>query len=407
MISSDVTGIIAEYNFFHNGHAKQLSIIKERYENTKVVAVMSGNFTQRGEAAFLNKWKRAELAVRAGVDLVIELPFVYATSSAEIFASGGVGILEGLGIVDRICFGSETARTRNLTEIAEVLCEDTRLDAYIKRNMDAGNSFAAARQAAVEEILGRETSELKNPNDILAIEYIKALMRRHGEMEIFPIARRTGDHIATASEIRNYVKNGTFDDDMAKLVPAKVIEHLKAFVSAEYSKRTGTCDMIKAMDDKLFLLARFKLITEGVLSMKDIYEVSEGLENRLSDFLKKSIDMEEFVQGASSKRYTKARIRRALLFYIIGLRRDEIKKIIENDILYARPLAFNEDGAKLLKRIHKTGKIRVVGQKKCENEDEKLFPVTKYDILATELYELEPARGLYKTMEYMQKPFVG
>ena len=165
--------------------------------------------------------------------------------------------------------------------------------------------------------------------------------------------------------------------------------------------------MIKAMDDKLFLLARFKLITEGALSMRDIYEVSEGLENRLSDFLKKSIDMEEFVQGASSKRYTKARIRRALLFYIMGLRRDEIKKIIENDILYARPLAFNEDGAKLLKRIRKTGKIRVVGQKKCENEDEKLFPVTKYDILATELYELEPGRGLYKTMEYMQKPFVG
>ena len=273
--------------------------------------------------------------------------------------------------------------------------------------MDAGNSFAAARQAAVEEILGRETSELKNPNDILAIEYIKALMRRHGEMEIFPIARRTGDHLATASEIRNCVKNGTFDDDMAKLVPAKVIEHLKAFVSAEYSKRTGTCDMIKAMDDKLFLLARFKLITEGALSMRDIYEVSEGLENRLSDFLKKSIDMEEFVQGASSKRYTKARIRRALLFYIMGLRRDEIKKIIENDILYARPLAFNDDGAELLKRIRKTGKIRVVGQKRCENEDEKLFPVTKYDILATELYELEPGRGLYKTMEYMQKPFVG
>ena len=407
MISSDVTGIIAEYNFFHNGHAKQLSIIKERYENTKVVAVMSGNFTQRGEAAFLNKWKRAELAVRAGVDLVIELPFVYAASSAEIFASGGEGILEGLGIVDRICFGSETARTRNLTEIVEVLGEDTRLDAYIKRNMDEGNSFATARQVAVEEILGRETPELKNPNDILAIEYIKALMRRHGEMEIFPIARRTGDHLATASEIRNYVKNGTFDDDMVKLVPAKVIEHLKAFVSAEYSKRTGTCDMIKAMDDKLFLLARFKLITEGALSMRDIYEVSEGLENRLSDFLKKSIDMEEFVQGASSKRYTKARIRRALLFYIMGLGRDEIKKIIENDILYARPLAFNEDGAKLLKRIRKTGKIRVVGQKKCENEDEKLFPVTKYDILATELYELEPGRGLYKTMEYMQKPFVG
>ena len=117
--------------------------------------------------------------------------------------------------------------------------------------------------------------------------------------------------------------------------------------------------------------------------------------------------MEEFVQGASSKRYTKARIRRALLFYIMGLGRDEIKKIIENDILYARPLAFNDDGAELLKRIRKTGKIRVVGQKRCENEDEKLFPVTKYDILATELYELEPARGLYKTMEYMQKPFVG
>lgn len=141
--------------------------------------------------------------------------------------------------------------------------------------------------------------------------------------------------------------------------------------------------------------------------MRDIYEISEGLENRLADFLKKSTSMEEFVQGASSKRYTKARMRRALLFYIVGIRRDEMKKIMAQDILYARPLAFSADGAKLLKRIQKTGKIQVVGQKRSENEDEGVFPVTKYDILATELYELEPERGLYRTMEYMQKPFVG
>lgn len=407
MISGDVTGIIAEYNFFHNGHAKQLSIIKERYKNTKIVAVMSGNFTQRGEAAFLNKWKRAELAVRAGVDLVIELPFVYATSSAEVFATGGVGILDGLGIVDRICFGSETANTQNLTEIAKVLCESTRLDAYIEKFMSEGNSFAAARQVAAEKILGREIPELKNPNDILAIEYIKAVIRRHSKVEIFPVERQKGDHFASASEMRNYVKNRIFDENIEKLVPVKVIDHLKAFVRAEYSKRTGTCDMIKAMDDKLFLLARYKLITEGISSMRDIYEISEGLENRLADFLKKSTSMEEFVQGASSKRYTKARMRRALLFYIVGIRRDEMKKIMAQDILYARPLAFSADGAKLLKRIQKTGKIQVVGQKRSENEDEGVFPVTKYDILATELYELEPERGLYRTMEYMQKPFVG
>ena len=233
-----ILGIVSEYNPFHNGHIVHLRQSIESTQSQFVIAVMSGNFIQRGDTAIVDKWTRAEMALRQGVDLVIELPTVYATSSAENFAYGAIKILDSIGIVDYVSFGSECGNINLMADIADVLNDEPQeYSQLLHDQLQLGRSFPSAREIAINEyFLGNTTytNILKSPNNILGIEYIKALKALNSNIIPITIRRNYVDYnstspdlekgIASASAIRTMIQNGK---SIRKVVPQTTYDLIK------------------------------------------------------------------------------------------------------------------------------------------------------------------------------------
>ncbi|MBR7150147.1 MAG: nucleotidyltransferase family protein, partial [Oscillospiraceae bacterium] len=210
-----VVGIISEYNPFHLGHAWQIAELRRRLgADTAVVCAMSGNFVQRGECAIMEKHARAEAALHGGADLVLELPLPWAISSAESFAAGGVGVLAAAGVVDTLAFGSECGNGERLMRLAERLLSEE-FSAALKARLGAGTSYASARAAAMRDLVGDEAALLERPNDILGVEYCKAIQAGKVPMSVLALERRGADHdggakdgFASASFIREKLRAG-------------------------------------------------------------------------------------------------------------------------------------------------------------------------------------------------------
>lgn len=334
-------GIIAEYNPFHRGHKYQIEQVRRHFgADTAVVAVMSGNFVQRGDCAILSKHRRAELALRGGADLVLELPVTWAVSSAERFARGGVEILAATGLVDTLAFGSETGDAERLAKAADVIDSPGFSDALAPW-MKEGLPFAAARQKAVEALLG-EPFDLSQPNDLLGVEYLRSL-RNTG---IAPLAIRrigAGHHeegsgdITSATHIRRLMLSG---EDAAPYLPSDTLRKGEPLAALTYAERA--------------VLARLRTMTaQDFLRLPDC---SEGLENRLAEAAKQGRSLEEVYELAKTKRYAHARIRRLVLWSWLGLTRDDLLPHVP----YIRVLGFNGRGQELLHRMKKTAALPVV-----------------------------------------------
>ncbi len=344
-------GIVAEFNPFHNGHEYLIDTVKNSGENT-VTVVMSESFVQRGECACMSPYARTRMALQCGADLVLSLPVPYATASAERFALGGLSVLGGLGCVDALAFGAESDNAELLKKCADILVS-REFSVALEKYLDDGASFPAARQKAVEEISSKEIANiLSSPNNILGVEYIKAINKLGLNMEINPITRKGVEHdsrevnenFCSASKIRETLINGKFLENFlpepARDIFWKEIENYKA--PASYSK--------------LETAIIYKLRSMSVEDFKVLPDVSEGLEYRLFEAVKNSSYLEEILEKVKTKRYTHSRIRRIIVCAFLGIKKEDVL----TPVPFIRVLGFNENGAKILKKAKETVTLPIV-----------------------------------------------
>ena len=342
-------GIVAEYNPFHRGHEYHLAKTRESVSCDGIIAVMSGNFVQRGEPAIFNKSARAAAAVNGGADLVIELPLPRALSSAEGFAEGAVELLKATGIVKYLSFGSECGDASLLGEAAEALLSQG-IDDEIKRQLSLGISYPAARQAALQSVTGKSWDAIAQPNNLLGTEYIKAIKKLGAGIEPVAIKRYGSEHdgeggdMPSGSEIRRRLEN---NEDISGLIPEGAAE----IFSAEIHEGRGPVfpqSLEKAM------LSRLRMLPEE--SFAAIPDASEGLNNKIYSAVRNGASVSEIINLASSKRYAVSRIRRMLLCASLGVTAEHQKKSPP----YIRVLAFNDKGRKLLHEMKKKASLPII-----------------------------------------------
>lgn len=389
-----VCGIVAEYNPFHNGHKYQIEKIKEETNCDAVVAVMSGNFIQRGLPALFDKWTRTKMALQNGVDLVIELPVYYAVSSAEYFATGSVSTLNALGVINDICFGANTTDLDTLKRIANVLfLEPEGFKKLLHSELKHGASFPIARSNALKNFLKKEYDAkyiadiLLDSNNILAIEYLKALQYLNSDINPLIIKRKGGsynsleiiDNICSATAIREKLLKNDIED-LSEVMP----ENCYSLIDSEIIN--GKSPMYINNFEREILYSLRKSTTEDLLKLND---VSEGLENTLKKVSNEKFTLDEFVDEMKSKRYTKTRVQRLALNSLLEIKKVDVEAYKHN-VQYIRVLGFNQTGEKLLGKIHNTAKLPIITNlpkfMKIATETQK--KMLEKDILATNIYTL-------------------
>lgn len=313
----DVIGIIAEFDPLHRGHAYLLGTVRAQFPGCTIVAAMSGSFTQRGDAACLSRFDRAELALAAGADLVALLPVSFACASAERFARGGVAILKALGCT-RLCFGSESGDCAALARIAEGL-ERREYPHLLQEALSTGCSYAAAREAALGRLIGPEAALVRSPNDLLGVEYLRALAG--SRIHPCPIRRVGAPHnsedssgpVVSASAIRTLLKEGQREEALIRLP-----EPSAALLSARMEEGSAPASLERCGAALLSLLRQ-----SGPEDFARLPDVSEGLEHRLARAARTATSPEDFCRQVKTKRYAHARIRRILLWRWLGLTRED------------------------------------------------------------------------------------
>ena len=354
----DVIGVIAEYNPFHHGHAWQLRELRRRFPSTDgVIVVMSGSITQRGTPAVLDKWTRAGHAVDGGADLVLELPFVFACRSAQDFARGGVSLLMQLGVVSHLAFGTEAADIAPLERAAREI-DTEKIQHRIAHGLSMGLSYAAALSSALAEQLGIAERILRTPNNILGMEYLRALHAKDADITPLALLRKTAAHgetrlrsgITSASSIRTA---------LGQDVPPW--EHIAACVLPNVlGDLRRTHPHALPSHGELLRLLRYEILTMTDTELRSIYGISEGIENHLVRALRMAETYEELLTHASSKRYPKSRIGRLAIHLLLRLQKAQAEDFDHAGCLYIRSLAFNGRGRMLLRRIKKFSPLPII-----------------------------------------------
>ena len=351
--------VICEFNPFHNGHRYLLNTAK-KLTGEAVLAVMSGSFTQRGEVALCSKFERAEAALKGGADLVAELPAVYAVSCAERFARGGVNISKMFGCVNYLAFGCEDDDI-DLLKTAAFAGENPEVNAIIAEQMNSGSYYPKAYEYAVRQVCGGEVADvLTKPNNILAVEYIRAL--RGTDIKPLPIKRVGAEHdsdgadgiYASASYIRKLLRGGKSAEKLLPYVPSEITYPEKLDRALLYKLRNMNAEQLRALP-----------------------EVGEGLENRILSAARKFGTAEEVIDEVKTKRYTRSRICRILTCALLGITEELQTKTAD----YARVLGFTDEGGKMLKAC--IGKV-ITSAAKAENLGSDTAELLAADIRATD-----------------------
>ena len=388
-----VLGIVGEYNPFHNGHLYHLEESKKMTSSNYTVAVISGNFTQRGSTAIIDKWSRAEMAIKNGVDLVIELPVLYTTSSAENFADGAIKILDSLKVVDYISFGAETSDIDILNNFADILYkEPLKYRSFLTHELKKGISFPKARENALLMYLNgnrKFINVLSSPNNILGIEYIKALKKHKSNIKPISIARfETGyndvtysGNIASATAIRNIVKNGGFEA-LRKLLPNSSYS-----VLIDNIKQGHIVPDLSVFEKQIIYNLRSMYPEE----ISELAEVSEGLEHSLKNAADSCNTLEELLGKIKSKRYTSTRLQRILLYSLLNITKKDIE-LSKRTMPYIRVLGLNKRGKFLISEIAKANpKLEIVTSVKKfvdKTTNKNMKSMIEKDIWATDVYTL-------------------
>lgn len=378
-----VLGIIVEYNPFHNGHIYHIQKAKQITQCDYTIAVMSSSFVQRGEPAIIDKWTRSQLAIQYGVDLVIELPFVYACQSADYFAKGAIQLLHAIGVTD-ICFGSEDGNIQTFIDISQAIqSHNEQYNTLVKKAMKEGLRYPDACNQALKIILNKE---VKTPNDLLGLSYVKEIMMNHYQITPHCFQRTNEYHdtalnnIASATAIRQAIFN---HQDFSHALP----HH-------EYYQNN-----IYKLDD-FYPYLRYQILTTSLDTLKSYHMVDEGLENVLNKHILKSHNMESLIQSLLSKRYTKPRIQRMLIHILMKNTKQDIQDAMNID--YLRILAMNENGRKYLNKMKKVCSYKII-----TNFSSYHHPGLDLELQATKLLSLissNPQEIINK--EYSHIPYI-
>ena len=388
-----IVGLITEYNPFHNGHLYHIEKAKELTGADAVIVVMSGDFVQRGAPAIMPKHLRAESALISGADLVIELPVYCASGSAEYFAAGAVSILDQLGCVDYLCFGSESGDIEGLKRLAYILSEEPEdFQDRLKQALKSGNSFPKARQKALAEYLEDEdaASLLGHPNNILGMEYIKALFRRKSRMNVLTIQRMVSDYhdeelkgtLSSASAIRKNILHTEFHD-ICPLLENQVPPSSLHLLQTAYGTRYPVCS------DDFSLLLKYRLLTENRSNLAAYADITEELANRIANCSNDFINFDQFCELLKTKEITYSRVSRALFHLLLNIKKEDVDAYTQAGYCpYARILGFRRDASGILKEIKAHTSIPLItklGQTEGLSDTGKRMLET--DIFAANLYE--------------------
>lgn len=403
-----VLGIVAEYNPFHNGHLYHLEQAKKITGSNYTVAIISGNFTQRGSTSLFDKWSKAKTALQCGVDLVIELPVLYSISSAENFADGAIKILDSLKVLDYIAFGAETANVDILNSIADVLLREPKeYKNLLSKELQKGISFPKARQNALVAYLNdfrKYATVLSSPNNILGVEYLKALKKYRSKIQAIAIERYEAGYndlgytsnIASATAIRNMVKNNGFKI-LKNLMPAP------SYATLMEAIKNGHLVPDLSVFEKQIIYNLRKMSTTQIAQLPD---VSEGLEFALKNTANSCSNLVDFLNIIKSKRYTSTRIQRILLYSLLGITKKDMdlsKKVQP----YVRVLGFNERGKFLLSKISKANpKLEIVTSVKKfydATSNKNLKAMIDKDIEATNVYTIGYDNDSWSNLDFSKK----
>ncbi|MCU6734209.1 nucleotidyltransferase [Diplocloster agilis] len=383
-------GIIAEYNPFHNGHLYQLQTAKEKTGADYVIVIMSGNFLQRGVPALIDKYARSRMALLNGADLVIELPVCYATGSAEYFAAGAVALLDKLHVVDDLCFGCETEDTALLGKAAAVLADEPEeVSELIKAALREGMTYPAARSRALTTYLEDPmlTGILEQPNNILALEYRKALYNRKSPIIPVPVRRigagyhdkSIGRPICSATAIREALNRGGTPADIRGQVPESVFEILEQ----EFKNTCPVCE-----DDFSSMLI-YKLLMRKQAPLSEYQDISGDLSSRIQNERNRYKSFSSFADHIKTRQLTYTRVCRSLLHILLEIRKDDVADWVQNGwIGYAKVLGLRRSARELLSAIKENSGIPMVTKLSgARNQmDEIFYRMLEQDIWASDVY---------------------
>lgn len=338
----DVIGVIAEYNPFHNGHLYHINEIKRMYPNSIIVAVISTSFLQRGEVSILNKWDKTRICLENGIDLVIELPFVFSSQSADVFSYGALKILNYLN-VNKLVFGSESNDIKLLYNLAKEQLNNKSYDKKVKKYLDEGYNYPTAMSKAL-------SSKVSSPNDLLAISYIKQIIKNNYNITPISIKRTNNYHdiniksnITSATSIRNLIKN---NKSIKKYVPNDTYKYIYKNIN-------------------IFSYLKYKINADKDI-LNTYQTVDEGIENRLINYINKSKTIDDFIFNIKTKRYTYNKINRMFIHILTSFTKEDAKDI---DVTYIRVLGFNTKGKTYLKEIKKDINIPLITSYKNINDN--------------------------------------
>ncbi len=378
----NVSAVIAEYNPFHNGHLYHIAETKKMTDNSPVMVIMSGNFVQRGEPAIIEKRLRAKAALMNGADLVVENPLPWATASAERFARGAVYIAVQSGVVDNLSFGCEDDDSEKLKQIARITSDNVysrEIKDYYDEHMC---SYPEAKAGIVQKVLGEDCSQLMmKPNNILAIEYMRALKYFKSEISPLCIERKITAHdsdlrtdcLTSAMNIRNMIKT---NKDFSPYVPKNTLQI--------YNQ--GVSDNVFPSDyRKLETAILSDLRRKQAKDFTDVPDVSEGIEYRIVDAVRNSMSLVELFDRVKTKRYTHARIRRIILSSFLGITREDVESLPP----YIRVLGFNDNGRQILKEMRNKALFPIIMKYgDIQYLDDRAKRVFSLEATSTDIYNL-------------------
>lgn len=389
-----ILGIIAEYNPFHNGHFYQIQKAKQITNADAVIVVMSGNFVQRGEPAILDKWTRTHMALCSGADIVIELPVLYATASAEYFAHGAIKLLHDTGMITDICFGSELGEIAPLQQIAELLLEEPEpFRQLLKQCLQSGISYASARSFALSQLYPAAKDILFQSNNILAVEYLKSLLKLNSAIRPHTIARKgscyndtTLQPMASATALRNAIFQNRLKEIEVHLPPACY---------------DILCQSITQGKAPIFLnhftdAFHYSIRTHSPESIKNIFDVKEGLENRIYKAFDTNYDINDIISFIKTKRYPQTQIQRTLLQILLQIPKREILFFRQIPSPYVRVLGFRREKQRILAMLK--NKLPLLTNPKqyqtvLDKNGQSLFSL---EIKSTDIYFMASPNKIYR-----------
>lgn len=403
----NIVGLVTEYNPFHLGHLYHLNKSKELSNCDYSISIMSGNFLQRGEPALVDKWTRAKMAIESGVDLVVELPFVYACQSAELFAYGAVKILNLTNSITNISFGTEDKNLYNLNSIANVLIEEPEtFSKDIKNNLKSGLSYPKSRELALLNYFSKNNINLENieksitsPNNILGIEYLKALKNLTSPIKAIGINRLESNHndknlsksISSATSIRNSILKYNDFSKIKNTIPSESLELIKDKKNFNFLNKYS----------EIFL---YKLLSTN-LNDNNYIDLNIDLKNRILNYSKDFENIDDFISIINSKNYNSSRIRRSIIHILMDLYCEDIERFFRSKNNYLRVLGSNKKGFEIIKKIKKNSDITIINKlSDFKSKDNDMLDILNFDIKSSNIYNIF-YKNFYNS-DYTTSPYI-